>query len=296
MAAPTGTSPAVRHRRRARRRQRRAHDLGDGAASRPRRGARAASARRHRHKILIGKDTRALGLHARDRDGVGHLLDGRRRPAGRPDADTGHRVPHPQPARRRRRRDLGVAQSLPGQRHQVLLERRASSCPTTSSSRSSASCSTTRIDHLRPTATEIGKAFRIDDAARPLQRLREEHASRASSPSTVSASSSTAAHGAAYRVAPEVLEELGARRHRDRRRARRREHQPRLRRAAPGALQAPVRAVAARTSASRSTATPTAASSSTSAARWSTATSCWRSPPASCTSRAGSRRTRSSRP
>jgi len=31
------------------------------------------------------------------------------------------------------------------------------------------------IDALRPTATEIGKAFRIDERRRPLQRVREEH-------------------------------------------------------------------------------------------------------------------------
>ena len=49
-----------------------------------------------------------------------------------------------------------------------------------------------KLDHLRPTATSIGKAFRIDDAARPLHRLRQEHLPQATSRSRASPSWSTA--------------------------------------------------------------------------------------------------------
>ena len=65
------------------------------------------------------------------------------------------------------------------------------------------------------------------------------------------------ANGAAYKVAPEALWELGAEVDRDRRRARRPQHQPR-RAARPRRRRCPTRcASCAPTSASRSTATPT---------------------------------------
>ncbi|HEV7734933.1 MAG TPA: phosphoglucosamine mutase [Candidatus Binatia bacterium] len=66
------------------------------------------------------------------------------------------------------------------------------------------------IDALRPTATEIGKAFRIDDAVG-----RYNVFAKNCFPRTLTLDGLTLAvdcgHGAAYRVAPEVLEELGAR-------------------------------------------------------------------------------------
>jgi len=66
------------------------------------------------------------------------------------------------------------------------------------------------IDTLRPTATEIGKAFRIDDAVG-----RYNVFAKNSFPRHLTLDGMTiaidCAHGAAYRVAPEVLEELGAR-------------------------------------------------------------------------------------
>jgi phosphoglucosamine mutase len=66
------------------------------------------------------------------------------------------------------------------------------------------------IDHLRPTATKIGKAFRLDDAAgRYVEYLKN------SFPDELSLDGLTlvvdCANGAAYRVAPAVFEELGAR-------------------------------------------------------------------------------------
>jgi phosphoglucosamine mutase len=66
------------------------------------------------------------------------------------------------------------------------------------------------IDALRPTATEIGKAFRVDDAVG-----RYNVFAKGTFPRHLTLDGLTLAvdcgHGAGYRVAPEVLEELGAR-------------------------------------------------------------------------------------
>src|SRR5689334_1023938 len=65
------------------------------------------------------------------------------------------------------------------------------------------------IDALRPTATEIGKAFRIDDAVG-----RYNVFVKSTFPRQLTLDGLRlvvdCGHGAAYRVAPEVLEELGA--------------------------------------------------------------------------------------
>lgn len=66
------------------------------------------------------------------------------------------------------------------------------------------------IDHLRPTAGEVGKAFRIDDANGRynvfVKNSFPRHLTLDGMKIVVDA-----ANGAGYRVAPEVLEELGAR-------------------------------------------------------------------------------------
>ena len=66
-----------------------------------------------------------------------------------------------------------------------------------------------KLHHLRPTATSIGKAFRIDDAAG-----RYIVYAKSTFPRHLTLEGLTivvdTAHGAAYRVAPAVLEELGA--------------------------------------------------------------------------------------
>src|SRR5574341_217147 len=66
------------------------------------------------------------------------------------------------------------------------------------------------IDAMRPTATEIGKAFRIDDAVG-----RYNVFAKNTFPRHLTLDGMTiaidCAHGAGYRVGPEVLEELGAR-------------------------------------------------------------------------------------
>ena len=81
------------------------------------------------------------------------------------------------------------------------------------------------------------------------------------------------ANGSAGVVAPQILAATGADSRRPLQRARRLQHQPRLRRDRTAALAAIVKRDRRATSASRSTATRTAASRSTSAARSSTATS-----------------------
>ena len=66
------------------------------------------------------------------------------------------------------------------------------------------------IDTLRPTATEIGKAFRVDDAVGRYNVFVKN-----TFPRHLTLDGLTividCGHGAAYKVAPEVLEELGAR-------------------------------------------------------------------------------------
>jgi phosphoglucosamine mutase len=66
------------------------------------------------------------------------------------------------------------------------------------------------IDALRPTATEIGKAFRIDDAVGRYNVFAKQSFPRHLTLDGVTLAIDCA-HGAAYKVAPEVLEELGAR-------------------------------------------------------------------------------------
>src|SRR5262245_54305771 len=66
------------------------------------------------------------------------------------------------------------------------------------------------IDALRPTATEIGKAFRIDDAVGRYNVFAKNTFPRALTLDGMRIALDCG-HGAAYKVAPEVLEELGAR-------------------------------------------------------------------------------------
>ena len=66
------------------------------------------------------------------------------------------------------------------------------------------------IDALRPTATEIGKAFRIDDAVGRYNVFAKSTFPRALTLDGVTIVIDCG-HGAGYRLAPEVLEELGAR-------------------------------------------------------------------------------------
>jgi phosphoglucosamine mutase len=65
------------------------------------------------------------------------------------------------------------------------------------------------IDHLRPTASEIGKAFRIDDALGRYNVFAKNSFPRHLALDGMKVAVD-AANGAGYRVGPEVIEELGA--------------------------------------------------------------------------------------
>ncbi len=75
---------------------------------------------KHRHRVVIGKDTRLSGYMLEA--GAHVRLHGRRHGciSSRPDADAGRRHADALSARRPRRHDLGVAQSLRRQRHQAF--------------------------------------------------------------------------------------------------------------------------------------------------------------------------------
>ena len=225
---------ALRHRRRPRRRQRRADDVGDrrcGSAARSRTSSqararaatRSSSARTRACPATCSRRALAAGICSM---GVDVLLVG-------PLPTPGIAFLTPQHARRRRRRHLRVAQSVPGQRHQVLRARRLQAARRASRREIERLVLDDAIDApaARP-ADEIGKAFRIDDARGRYIVVRQEHASRAQLTLDGLRVVVDCANGAAYRVAPEVFEELGAKVIAHRRQARRREHQPRLRRAA----------------------------------------------------------------
>ena len=165
--------PAVRHRRRPGRRQRLPDDGRDGDAA----GAGAGLHHPQRRSPPPGAHRQGhapVGLHARERAGGRHHVDGRRRRAGRAAAHAGHRQPHHLDARRRRRGDLGLAQPLRGQRHQVLLARRLQAA---------------RRDGAEARAADLREGARLAAAhrhqhrrrgaarrrARPLHRLPQEH-------------------------------------------------------------------------------------------------------------------------
>ena len=78
----------------------------------------------HRHRVLIGKDTRLVRLY--DGIGDGRGLHQRRhgRGPGRADADAGGGDADPIDARRSGRDDLRLAQSLSRQWHQIVRARR----------------------------------------------------------------------------------------------------------------------------------------------------------------------------
>ena len=79
----------------------------------------------------------AVRLHVRGRAGGGLRRFGRQRHADRTVADARDRLSHDAVRVRLRRRDQRVAQSLRGQRHQVLRRERRQACPTRSKRRSS---------------------------------------------------------------------------------------------------------------------------------------------------------------
>ena len=79
----------------------------------------------HRHRVVIGKDTRLSGYMIENALVAGLHRRGHGRVPVRPAADAGRRHADALAARRSGRDDHRLAQSLSGQRHQVLRSRRA---------------------------------------------------------------------------------------------------------------------------------------------------------------------------
>jgi phosphoglucosamine mutase len=161
------------------------------------------------HKILIGKDTRLSGYMLETAlasgicsMGVNVLLVGP--------------VPTPGIAflTRNQRADAGVVISAshnPFQDNGVkVFSREGFKLPDEVEDEIESLVVDQKIDHLRPTATAIGKAFRVDDALGRynvfVKSAFPRHLALDGLKIVVDC-----AHGAAYKVAPEVLEELGAR-------------------------------------------------------------------------------------
>jgi phosphoglucosamine mutase len=162
-----------------------------------------------RHKILIGKDTRVSGYMLETAMASGICSMG---------VDVLLVGPMPTPGiaflTRSLRADAGVVISAshnPFQDNGIkFFAQTGFKLPDEVEAEIEALVFADSIDHLRPTAAEIGKAFRIDDALG-----RYNVFVKASFPKHLTLDGLKVvidcANGAGYRVAPEVLEELGAR-------------------------------------------------------------------------------------
>lgn len=161
-----------------------------------------------RHKILIGKDTRLSGYLLETAlasgicsMGVDVLLVGP--------------VPTPGIAflTRSLRADAGVVISAshnPFQDNGIkIFSREGFKLPDEVEDEIEALVVDQKIDHLRPTATAIGKAFRIDDAIGRYNVFVKNAFPRHLTLDGVKVVVDCG-HGASYKLAPEVLEELGA--------------------------------------------------------------------------------------
>jgi phosphoglucosamine mutase len=163
----------------------------------------------HRHKILIGKDTRLSGYMLETAMASGICSMG---------IDVLLVGPLPTPGiaflTRSLRADAGVVISAshnPFQDNGIkLFSRTGFKLPDEDEAEIERLVVSGAIDTLRPTREEIGKAFRIDDAVG-----RYNVFAKGTFPRHLTLDGLTVAvdcgHGAAYKVAPEVLEELGAR-------------------------------------------------------------------------------------
>ena len=118
----------------------------------------------HRHRVVIGKDTRSVGLHAGAvaRSGICSM-----------GVDVVLVGPLPTPGisfiTRSQRADAGAVISASHNPYQdngiKFFSRDGFKLPDDAELEIEALVFNRSIDHLRPTATRIGKAFRLDDAA-----------------------------------------------------------------------------------------------------------------------------------
>ena len=186
-----------------------AHIFRDPAYARPYRGRKDRVQRKvHRPRILIGKDTRLSGYMIETAlasgicsMGVDVLLVG----------------PLPTPGvaflTRSMRAEAGVVISASHNLFEdngiKFFSRDGFKLPDSLETRMEELIFTGEIDQFRPTASEVGKAFRISDAVGRcvvfLKNTFPRHLTLDGLKIVVDC-----AHGAAYRVAPEVLSELGA--------------------------------------------------------------------------------------
>ncbi|HEY3451927.1 MAG TPA: phosphoglucosamine mutase [Myxococcales bacterium] len=162
----------------------------------------------HRHRVVIGKDTRLSGYMLETAlasglcsMGVDVLLVG---PLSTPGIAF---------ITQSMRADAGAVISASHNPYQdngiKFFAKDGFKLPDETEAKLEALMSSNSIDHLRPTATKVGKAFRIDDAAgRYIVYLKNTF------PKELTLDGLTVvvdcANGAAYKVAPAVFEELGA--------------------------------------------------------------------------------------
>jgi phosphoglucosamine mutase len=163
----------------------------------------------HRHKILIGKDTRLSGYMLETAMASGICSAG---------VDVLLVGPLPTPGiaflTRSLRADAGVVISAshnPFQDNGIkLFSRTGFKLPDEVEAEIEALVLGDSIDALRPTREEIGKAYRIDDAVGRYNVFAKNTFPRHLTLDSLTVAIDCA-HGAGYKVAPEVLEELGAR-------------------------------------------------------------------------------------
>ena len=222
----------------------------------------AAAADRPRH-ARVGRLDRGRARARR----VGRGRDGDER---RRRADAGRRLPDADGGLRRRRRDLRVAQSVRGQRHQGVLGPRREV--------HRARRARGRGDRRRPVVAGARTATPAPRAAAPISSapisITCARCSRSADARAAFRLAIDCANGATTTVAPALFASLGLRDRRHRQPARRPQHQPGLRVDASRAAGADGRRAAAARWASRSTATAIARSSSIIAGGSSTATPC----------------------
>ena len=149
-----------------------------------------------------------VGLHDRSGADVGLHLRRHGRVPARPDADARRRHADALAARRSRRDDLRLAQSLRRQRHQAVRSRRLQALGRHRARDRGADRLRRRPRLLAPptasAAPRASRARRSATSSSPSARCRRTCAS------TACASSSIAPTAPAYKVAPEALWELGA--------------------------------------------------------------------------------------
>jgi phosphoglucosamine mutase len=163
----------------------------------------------HRHKILIGKDTRLSGYMLETAMASGICSAG---------VDVLLVGPMPTPGiaflTRSLRADAGVVISAshnPFQDNGIkLFSRTGFKLPDELEAEIEGLVLGDSIDALRPTREEIGKAYRIDDAVGRYNVFAKNTFPRHLTLDDLTVAIDCA-HGAGYKVAPEVLEELGAR-------------------------------------------------------------------------------------